>query len=241
MLPNTIRDFKWCPGCGHGVFVRLVQEVLSEKGLTERNVCIVGVGCSANIHAGVAGGNKVEAHHGRATATARGMKAVLPEACIWTYQGDGDAYAIGMGETMLAAHNGYPISVFVINNLNYGMTGGQSGPTTLPGQPTTTAPHGSATEPFDAIEHIRRMKNVAYAARGTTVSAAGINQLKGYIGRAIDTQMRHGRYAFVEALCPCPTNWHMSPREARDYVLAEAVRYFPLGEFKDEGATVHDL
>lgn len=240
-VPAILRDFKWCPGCGHGVFVRLMHEVLEEKGLTENNVCIVGVGCSANIHAATRGGNKVEAHHGRATATARGMKAVLPDACVWTYQGDGDAYAIGMGETMLAAHNGYPISVFVINNLNYGMTGGQSAPTTLPGQITATAPYGSTAEPFNAMPHICLMQNVAYAARGTTASATEIRKLKAYISRAIDTQMLDKRYAFVEVLCPCPTNWHMSPCTARDHVLSEAVKAFPLGEFKNEGDARHDL
>lgn len=238
--PENLLEFKWCPGCGHGVFVRLMQEVLHEKGLTENNVCIVGVGCSANIHAGVRGGNKVEAHHGRAPATARGMKAVLPRCCIWTYQGDGDAYAIGMGETVLSALNGYPITTFVINNFNYGMTGGQSGPTTLPGQITTTAPLGSTAVPFNAIPVIASMEKAAFVARGTTASVPEIRKLKGYISRALDEQMLYGRYAFVEILCPCPTNWHMEPVAAAEHILADAVQVFPLGIFKDQPAPQAD-
>lgn len=239
--PNNLRNFNWCPGCGHGIFVRLVEEVLEEKGLVENNVCIVGVGCSANIHAAVVGGNKVEAHHGRAPATARGMKAVLSDALIWTYQGDGDAYAIGMGETMLAALNGYPITTFVINNFNYGMTGGQSGPTTLPGQITTTAPLGSTTTPFNSMAFISAMDNAAFVARGTTASVAEIAKLKKYISRAIDEQMLYHRYAFVEVLCTCPTNWHMTPVDAADHILTEAVKHFPLGVFKDKEVPRHEL
>lgn len=231
--PDNLQEFKWCPGCGHGTFVRLVQEVLSEKGLTENNVCIVGVGCSANIHAGVRGGNKVEAHHGRAPATARGMKAVLPDVCVWTYQGDGDAYAIGMGETMLAALNGYPITTFVINNFNYGMTGGQSGPTTLPGQVTTTTPLGSTAPPFNSIPFITAMEKAAFVARGTTVTVAEVMKLKNYISRALDEQMKYNRYSFVEVLCPCPTNWHMAPLDACEHIMTNAIKVFPLGIFKD--------
>lgn len=236
--PDNLQEFKWCPGCGHGTFVRLVEEVLAEKSLQERNVCIVGVGCSANIYAAVQGGNKVEAHHGRAPATARGMKSVLPDVCVWTYQGDGDAYAIGMGETMLSALSGFPITTFVINNFNYGMTGGQSGPTTLPGQVTTTAPQGSTTPPFNAIPFIAAMEHAAFVARGSTASPGEVQKLRKYISRAIDEQMLYHRYAFVEVLCPCPTNWHMRPVDACEHILAEAVKVFPLGIFKDKEVPV---
>ncbi len=230
--PSLYQVGKWCPGCGHGIFNRLVQEVLEEKGLLENNVCIVGVGCSSNIHQAIRGGNKVECHHGRATSAGNGMKRLMPDTCIWTYQGDGDAYAIGMGETILAAASGYPITVFVVNNCNYGMTGGQSAPTTLHGQKTTTAPLGYAGTPFNAVPVLCTMEHVSYVARGTTASAQEIRKLKKYISTAIDKQMNEGKYAFVEVLCQCPTNWHKTPLEASHWIMETVIKDFPLGEFK---------
>jgi 2-oxoglutarate ferredoxin oxidoreductase subunit beta len=102
-IPESIHDHTYCPGCGHGVFVRLVHEVMEEKGLLDNNICVLGVGCSATYNRMVYGGNRIEGHHGRGPSTARGAKTILPDTFIWTYQGDGDAYSIGMGETMLAA------------------------------------------------------------------------------------------------------------------------------------------
>lgn len=222
----------WCPGCGHGIFTRLIHEVLEEKGLTDNSVCLNGVGCSANYHNGVTGGNQVDCHHGRASSTAVGMKEMLPDAFIWTYQGDGDAYAIGMGETILTAQQGRPICVFVINNTNYGMTGGQAAPTTLSGQITTTTQSGSAWPPFNAIPTLATLDGVGYLARGTTASAAEIRRLKRYISRAVDTQMKEKKYAFVEVLSQCPTNWHKTPLESSRWILEELTGTFPLGEFK---------
>lgn len=230
--PSKYIGSGWCPGCGHGIFTRLIHEVLEEKGLSENNVCLNGVGCSANYHNSVTGGNQVDCHHGRATATAIGMKSILPDTCIWTYQGDGDAYAIGMGETILAAQQGHPICVFVVNNTNYGMTGGQAAPTTLPGQITTTTTKGNHMPTFDAIPTLLTLDSVAYLARGTTASAVEIRKLKQYISRAVDVQMKEKKFAFVEVLGQCPTNWHKTPVQASEWILENMAKSFMLGEFK---------
>ncbi|MFP3153868.1 thiamine pyrophosphate-dependent enzyme [Lachnospiraceae bacterium ZAX-1] len=230
--PKVLFPGKFCPGCGHGVFVRLIHEIFEEKGLTERNVCAIGVGCSANYNAMMKGGNMIEGHHGRVPNTARGVKSILPDVFVWTYQGDGDAYAIGMGETILAAANNYPVTVFVINNNNYGMTGGQTAPTTMQGQVTTTAQAGYAGSTFNVVPLLCAMDSVSYVARGTTASAAEIRKLKGYLRKAVDLQMEQNKYAFVEILSPCPTNWKKPPLEACDWILNEVTKVFPLGEFK---------
>lgn len=230
--PRNLKANTWCPGCGHGIFIRLVQEILEEKGLDENNVAMVGVGCSANIYGALNGGNKVECHHGRAPVSSRAFKALMPQTCVWTYQGDGDAYSIGMGETMLAAQGDYPITMFVINNCNYGMTGGQMAQTTLPGQITTTTPKGREGHPMNVLPMICTMDHVSYVARGTTASVVEINKLKRYMSKAIDMQMKENKFAIVEILTPCPTNWHMNTLQAADHVLNEVVKYFPLGEFK---------
>lgn len=227
--PRNIKKVSFCGGCGHGIFSRLMQEVLEEKGLLDKNCCVAGVGCSANVHGNIYGDNKMECHHGRAPSSARAMKALLPELCVWTYQGDGDAYAIGMGETILAAAGDYPICVFVINNCNYGMTGGQTAPTTLTHQVTTTATKGYLGKPIDIIPQLVSMAHLAFVARGTVASAAEIRKLKGYISRAIDVQMNEHKYAFVEVLSPCPTNWHKSPVDSCQWILDTVTKDFPLG------------
>ncbi len=230
--PECLGVHTYCPGCGHGIFVRLIHEILEEKGLIENNVCVIGSGCSSNLKGFIKGSNKIEAHHGRPPHVARGLKAMLPDCCIWTYQGDGDAYSIGLGETIQAAHAGDPYTVFVLNNTNYGMTGGQTALTTLPEQVTTTSPYGKKGPAFDAVPVLMQMEQVGYIARGATTSYAEIVKLKKYMTKAIDYQMKERKYAFVEIMSPCPTNWGKSPKEACDWIMNETAEYFPLGEFK---------
>src|SRR5512142_2218395 len=125
----------YCPGCTHGVAHRLVAEVIDEMKLRERTVGVASVGCSVfSYH--YFNFDFVQAPHGRAPAMATGVKRVLPERIVMTYQGDGDMASIGMGEIVAAAARGENTSVFFLNNTNYGMTGGQMAPTTLPGQRT---------------------------------------------------------------------------------------------------------
>lgn len=229
--PANYIGSKWCGGCGHGIFTRLIHEVLEEKGLAEKNICMNGVGCSANYHNSVTGGNQVDCHHGRAVSTAVGAKSMLPDICVWTYQGDGDAYAIGMGETIITAQQGWPVTVFVINNCNYGMTGGQAAPTTLLEQVTTTTPQGNQFAPFESMSALKTLSGVGYLARGSTHDAKSIRQLKKYISKAIDCQMIGHKYALVEILSPCPTNWHKTAVQSADWVRDEMTKVFPLGEY----------
>jgi len=113
----------YCPGCTHGVAHRLVAEVLEEMGEVENTIGVASVGCSVfaynyfNI-------DFVEAAHGRAPAMATGVKRVLPDRLVFTYQGDGDLASIGMGEIVGAASRGELLTVIFINNATYGMTGG---------------------------------------------------------------------------------------------------------------------
>ena len=112
------------------------------------------------------------------------------------------------------------------------MTGGQSAPTTLKGMVTTTAPYGYDKNPINIIPQLTTMESVGYIARGTVTSAAEIRKLKGYISKAVDTQMNEGKYSFVEILSPCPTNWHKEPTAACKWIDEVVSEKFPLGEFK---------
>src|SRR5215210_5732182 len=135
----------YCPGCTHGVAHRLVAEVLEEMRLIDKTIGVAPVGCAVFAY-NYFDTDFVEAPHGRAPAMATGIKRVLPDRIVFTYQGDGDLASIGMGEIVHAAARGENLTVIFINNANFGMTGGQMAPTTLPGMKTTSSPNGRDVE-----------------------------------------------------------------------------------------------
>ena len=130
-LPESIREgakFSFCPGCDHGVAIRLVAEVLDELGLRENTITATSIGCSVTLY-DFLDVDAVEAPHGRALAEATGIKRARPDKCVFTYQGDGDFASIGLAESLHAALRGENVTAICINNTTYGMTGGQLGPT----------------------------------------------------------------------------------------------------------------
>lgn len=132
---TTLREDKvsgFCPGCMHSTVAKLIGEVLEELNVVDKAVLVAGVGCCGLLMDYVNYDNTTAAH-GRACAVATGMKRSNPESIVFTYQGDGDLAAIGLGETMSAANRGENFTVIFVNNGIYGMTGGQMAPTTLGG------------------------------------------------------------------------------------------------------------
>ena len=231
-------DNKYCPGCGHGIANRLVAEVLEEMGRDGDALAAIAVGC-ASLRPDTFGIDCVQAQHGRAAAVAVGMKRCRPDKLVFTYQGDGDALAIGFSETMYAAVRHENITVIFVNNGNFGMTGGQMAPTTLEGQRTTTSPRGrdvrTTGDPMNIMELLKPL-DPAYLARGSMTSNAEILKTKKYIRTAFEAQERGVGYSFVEILSPCPTNWGLSAMDAVARIRAEVVPVYPLGEFvKKEG------
>ena len=130
---------------------------------------------------------------------------VRPGKFVFTYQGDGDAAAIGLSETMYAAKRNEPITTFFVNNGVFGMTGGQMAPTSLLGQKTTTSPFGcdysKAGEPIKLAELLATF-NVGYIARGSIANYSELMKTKKYISKAIDCQIQNRGYSFVEILSP---------------------------------------
>ena len=159
------KQFNFCPGCGHGVVVRTIAEVIEEMGIEHDVIGISPVGCSVFLY-DFYKFDVVEAAHGRACAVATGIKRVQPDKYVFTYQGDGDLAAIGTGETMHACNRGENIVIVFINNGIYGMTGGQMAPTTLEGMKTTTCPRG------------RDVKTMGYPKRDKLARAGQINFFK---------------------------------------------------------------
>jgi 2-oxoglutarate ferredoxin oxidoreductase subunit beta len=225
----------YCPGCTHGVAHRLIAEVLDEMGVRENTIGIAPVGCSVFAY-NYFNCDFVEAAHGRAPAMATGIKRILPDRVVFTYQGDGDLASIGMAEIVHAAGRGENISVVFINNAIYGMTGGQMAPTTLPGQKTTSSPGGRDVEqmgfPIRMAEILATMDGAGYIVRRSLHDPKNIRKAKKAIRLAFEAQMRGLGFSMVELLSTCPTNWGMEPQEALDWVEQRMVPVFPLGDFK---------
>lgn len=225
----------YCPGCTHGVAHRLIAEVLDEMGLRERTIGVAPVGCSVFAY-NYFDCDFVEAAHGRAPAMATGIKRVLPDRVVFTYQGDGDLASIGMAEIMHAAARGENITVIFINNAIYGMTGGQMAPTTLPGMKTTSSPRGRDVEqagfPIRMAEVLATMEGVGYSVRRSLHDPKNVRLSKKAIRTAFEVQKQGLGFAMVELLSTCPTNWNMTPQESLLWIETHMIPVFPLGDFK---------
>ena len=235
--PESLSDIPthYCPGCTHGVAHHLIAEVIDEMGLREKTIGVASVGCSVFV-SHYFNCDFIEAPHGRAPAMATGAKRVLPDNTVFTYQGDGDLASIGMGEIMHAAGRGEDITVIFINNAIYGMTGGQMAPTTVPGQKTTSSHSGRDVEmhgfPIRMAEVLAEMEGTAYSVRRSLHSPKHIRKAKKAVRLAFEAQERKLGFAIVELLSTCPTNWGLSPLEAREWVEENMVPVFPLGDYK---------
>jgi 2-oxoglutarate ferredoxin oxidoreductase subunit beta len=223
----------FCPGCGHGVVTRLVTECLEELDQDNNVIVGLGVGCSSLL-GGVLETDRLHCLHGRAGAVCSSMKRVNPDNIVVAYQGDGDAYSIGIAETINAAYRNEKFTAILVNNTNYGMTGGQMSNTTMPNQKTTTSPLGrdcsTTGNPIKFPELVASQFDVAYVARGAVNTPANVNKLKGYIKNALEAQINGEGYSVVEVLSPCPTNWGMTPLQSMDRIRTELIPYYPLGE-----------
>lgn len=235
--PDSFVDVSthYCPGCTHGTAHRLIAEVIDEMGLKGKTIGVASVGCSVFAY-NYFDVDFVQAPHGRAPAMATGVKRVLPERVVFTYQGDGDLASIGTAEIVHAAARGENISVFFLNNTNYGMTGGQMAPTTLPGQKTTSSPRGRDVEtqgyPVKASEMISTLDGASYVVRRSLHDPKSIRLAKKAIRTAFEVQIRGLGFSLVEFLSTCSTNWGMTPVESMHWLENNMVPYFPLGDFK---------
>jgi 2-oxoglutarate ferredoxin oxidoreductase subunit beta len=226
----------YCPGCTHGIAHRLIAEVLDELGIRERTIGVAPVGCAVFAY------NYFEcdfavAAHGRAPAMATGLKRVLPDKIVFTYQGDGDLASIGLAEILHAAARGEKISVVFINNAIYGMTGGQMAPTSLPGMRTTSSPAGRDTHlagyPLKICELLAQIDGAAYVARRSLHSPGEIRKAKKAIHQVFQNQIEGVGFSLVELLSSCPTNWGMAPAESLAWIETQMVPAYPLGEYKN--------
>lgn len=239
--PESLADTPthYCPGCTHGIAHRLIAEIIDEMDIRESTIGVAPVGCSVFAYL-YYNFDFVEAAHGRAPAMATGIKRVLPERFVFTYQGDGDLASIGMGEIMHAAGRGENITVIFINNAIYGMTGGQMAPTTLPGQKTTSSPKGRDVEqmgfPIKMAEVLATMDGAGYVVRRSLHDPKNIRKAKKALRMAFEVQKRGLGFSMVELLSTCPTNWGISPSESLQWLEEHMIPVYPLGDYKVSSA-----
>ena len=235
--PSTFVDtpMHYCPGCAHSCAHKLLMEVIEEMNIQDQTIGIAPVGCAVfaydymNI-------DMQEAAHGRACAVATGVKRLLPDKYVFTYQGDGDLAAIGIAETLHAINRGENILIVFMNNAVYGMTSGQMAPTTLPGMWSTTTPEGRNTnfygEPIKVAELMAALPGAYYVTRQALNSANGVRRTKKALEKAFRYQQQKKGTCLVEIIGNCPSNWKMTPVECNHFIDDEMVKTFPLGDIK---------
>ncbi|HYH02468.1 MAG TPA: thiamine pyrophosphate-dependent enzyme [Bacillota bacterium] len=229
-LQNRVNHY--CPGCNHGIIHRLVAEAIDELNVREKTIAVAPVGCAVLAY-NYFNCDSQQAAHGRAPAVATGIKRVLPDRVVFTYQGDGDLASIGMAEIVHAANRGEKITVIFVNNAIYGMTGGQMAPTTLVGQKTTTSPFGRDAEttghPIKVVEMLNTLTSPVFLARVSVHDPKNVMKAKEAIKKAFELQVKGAGFSLVEVLSTCPTNWGMTPVESLKWVETNMVPQFPLG------------
>ncbi|HBG27002.1 MAG: 2-oxoglutarate oxidoreductase [Planctomycetes bacterium GWF2_41_51] len=232
----TTDSTKYCPGCGHGIILRLIGEAIDELGIRERMLLTAPVGCAVVLYDYIFC-DVIECAHGRAPAVGTALKRVHPDKFVLIYQGDGDLAAIGTAEIIHAANRGENMSVIFVNNATYGMTGGQMAPTTLVGQKTTTCPSGRTIKgmgkPIRVCEMLSTLEETKYLERTSINSVRNINKTKAAIRKVFQNQLNGIGFSMVEILSMCPVGWKVSPVEAVQFIEEQMLNYFPLGVYKN--------
>lgn len=242
--PELLNDVRthYCAGCGHGIIHKLMAEALAELEIKERTIVVAPVGCSVLLYKYI-NVDGLEAAHGRAPAVATGLKQVLPDNIVISYQGDGDLLAIGTGETIHTANRGEKITVIFVNNAIYGMTGGQLAPTSLQGQKTITSPDGRNADgmgyPIRACELLDTLEAPVYIERVSVHNPGAVRKTKKALTKALRYQKEGLGYSFVEILSMCPTNWGVDPVSGADWVKEAMVPWYPLKVFRDRPSEIN--
>jgi 2-oxoglutarate/2-oxoacid ferredoxin oxidoreductase subunit beta len=189
-----------CPGCGNGIIAQSFLRAIDKVGISkEKIVCVAGIGCSGWIPSPFFDVDTLHVTHGRPIAFATGVKLGNPELEVVVFTGDGDASAIGGNHLIHAARRNIGVKVICVNNMIYGMTGGEVAPTTPRGMKTTTTPFGNLERPFD-------LSKLVIAAGGTYVARWTTYHVTSLVESMSRVLTRNG-FAFLEVLSHCPVHF----------------------------------
>jgi 2-oxoglutarate ferredoxin oxidoreductase subunit beta len=195
----------WCPGCGIGTVFSSCLSAIKATGIPYNQFAMVsGIGCSAR-GAGYIKIDSFHTTHGRAIPFASGIKMANPKLKVIVFSGDGDLFAIGGNHFIHAARRNMDITVICVNNLTYGMTGGQVAATTPSMAKTTTTQLGNPDSPFN-LPLLAYAAGASYVARWTILHTRDLTT-------AINEAITHKGFSFIEALAPCPINYGRRNKE----------------------------
>ncbi len=222
---------KFCPGCGHGIILKTLAGAIDDLEIQDKTVFGCDIGCSL-LSWNYMNLDSVQTHHGRTTPVIYGVTRAVPGTVGIAYMGDGGGLAIGSQHLVNASVRSENMLIVLANNTNYGMTGGQMAPTTMPGQKTETTPYGRDCEvtgkPAKGAEMVAAIVDPqkAYVARA---SVSNIRKLRSTFKKAL-TNVEKGGFAFVEVLSLCPLNWRTNNADtwARLKTMEE---FFEVNEF----------
>ena len=233
----------FCPGCGNGIILHALirsikkfnksrEKLDKPKNRTDnpldRFIFMSGIGCSGWIASPHLDADTFHTTHGRSVAVATGVKVSNPDLKVVVISGDGDLASIGGNHLIHAARRNIELMVILVNNFIYGMTGGQSGPTTFHDAKTSTTPYGNFEYPFKVAELVATA-GAAYSARWTVRL---VIQLEKSIEKALEVS--ENGFAFVEVLSPCTTQF-----ERRNYGTEDPHVLFDF--FKDNSILQKDM
>ena len=199
----TLQEFRtnekswWCPGCGDFGVLATMQKALVAVGADPASTAIVaGIGCSGKI------GNYINSYnihvtHGRALPAALGLKLANRDLMVLAAGGDGDAYAIGMGHFMHALRRNVNVTYVVMDNHIYGLTKGQTSPTSQEGFKTKTSPKGSLERPIHPL--------MLAVSAGATFVAQGFSSWQPQLALLIQKGIEHPGFSLINVISPCVT------------------------------------
>ncbi len=234
-----------CPGCGIGTVSQAILRAIDELELNiDDFIFVSGIGCSAWIPSPFYNADTLHTTHGRPIAFATGVKLGLPDKHVMVVSGDGDLTAIGGNHLIHAARRNINLTVVLVNNGIYGMTGGQTAPTTPRGIKTITSPYGSMEHDFD-ISSMVVAAGASYVARWTTYHPR-------QMARSVKKGIQKKGFALIEAVSQCPVQYGRASKlgsavdmlkhykensirltKAREMEEAELQRKIIVGEFTD--------
>lgn len=222
----------FCKGCGGGTVLNTYAHAIDELGIDTKNIVhVTGIGCSSWIPSPYFLADTLHTTHGRAIAFATGVKIMKPSMHVVVIAGDGDLIGIGGNHLIHAARRNIGLTVFLVNNFIYGMTGGQTAPTTPKGDLTTTSPYGNIEQPFNIAELVGAA-GANYCARWTTYHA---HQLKNAMKEALQVK----GFSFIEIISQCPTSYGKSvnmksPVDFIRYFKTNSIRVSKVKDLKEE-------
>ena len=241
--------YGFCPGCSDATIMTSLGKVLSEVA-ERRPLLYAPVGCTVGIydHFDPQYVDGVQVPHGRGPAAAAASKRARPDRPIVVVQGDGDAMTIGGNELLHVAERGDPITLIILNNGLFGMTGGQVSATTPVGGYSSTTPGGREAErhgqPLDLFQLVNH-PGVAYFRRALVSDRPGIEDFENSLRNALAHQMSGDGLSIIEVLCACPSRQKFeikdasgkkpgAPRVARAYSEQVLAKVFPLDRKRGE-------